>query len=169
MATAEQMAALKAVVPAAQASQRKYGVPASISLAQWIFESSWGTSKLALTTHNYFGIKAEHLGNPATYVEFVTHEYVNGKLALKPAKFEKYFDAADSFDDHGHLLASALRYRPAMAVAALPNIFAFWLQKAGYSTAPDYSLKLIGAMRDYSLYQYDAPPADPAKAQEVAA
>ncbi len=48
MASAEQMARLKAVVPAAQASGRKWGVPASVTLAQWIPESSWGSARQQL-------------------------------------------------------------------------------------------------------------------------
>jgi flagellum-specific peptidoglycan hydrolase FlgJ len=48
VASAEQMARLKAVVPAAQASGRKWGVPASVTLAQWIPESSWGSARQQL-------------------------------------------------------------------------------------------------------------------------
>lgn len=39
---------------------RKYGIPASVTLAQGILESSNGQSRLALNENNHFGIKATH-------------------------------------------------------------------------------------------------------------
>ena len=169
MATAAEMEALQAVIPAAQATQRKWNVPASVTLAQWTFESSWGTSRLALEAHNFFGIKASHLNAPNTYVEFPTDEYLKGKMTLVPALFEKYFDAADSFNDHGQLLATSARYRPCMEADHAPNQFAFQLQHCGYSTNPEYATDLITQMTAHDLYQYDAPLEDPAKTEEVAA
>lgn len=170
MATAQQMAALMAVVPAAQAAQRKWGVPVSVTLAQWTFESTWGTSVLSRSANNFFGIKARHLAAPDTYTEFPTYEYAKGKRVLVEALFEKYFDAADSFDDHGRLLATSARYRPCMAVAHAPNQFAFQLQHCGYSTNPKYAIGLIAQMTCHNLYQFDAPPPiEPAVAKEIAA
>jgi flagellum-specific peptidoglycan hydrolase FlgJ len=169
MATADELARLHGVVPAAQATQKKWRVPASITLAQWIFESTWGTSQLAVKANNFFGIKASHLAAPETYEEFPTHEYISGKRVLVEALFERYFDAADSFDDHGCLLATARRYRFAMASVAVPNTFASCLQAAGYSTSPTYASGLVTAMRYYDLYQFNLPPDEPAKVQEAAA
>ena len=40
--------------------EREYGVPASITLAQGILESSVGQSKMAQEANNHFGIKAYH-------------------------------------------------------------------------------------------------------------
>jgi flagellum-specific peptidoglycan hydrolase FlgJ len=166
MASEDQLSRLHAVVPAAQAAQKKWHVPASITLAQWCLESSWGISELALKAHNYFGVKASHLNVPETYEEFPTEEYISGRRTLVHALFEKYFDAADSFYDHGMLLSTARRYRFAMLHAASPEDFAACLQTAGYSTSPTYAQMLIELMHDYDLHQYDLPPDDPAKAQE---
>jgi len=170
VASTEQLERLKAVVPAAQAAQRKWGVPASITLAQWMLESGWGESKLAVEAHNYFGIKAHHLSEPDTYEEFRTPEFRNGKRVIEVARFEKYFDAADSFADHAVLLSTAPRYRAAMAACGEPERMAFCLQAAGYSTNPNYAQELIDLMSQHDLLQYDElPPDDPAQAQEVAA
>ena len=141
MATTAEMAALKAVVPAAQAAQRKYGVPASVTLAQWIFEASdvkkgWGQSQLALQAHNCFGIKCRQTATPASYVEFPTAEYENGERVIVEALFEKYPDDAASFEDHARLLATAGRYQLAMRNVGSPSNFAACLQTAGYSTNP---------------------------------
>lgn len=42
----------------AMEQMRKYGIPASVTLAQGILESSNGQSRLALNENNHFGIKA---------------------------------------------------------------------------------------------------------------
>jgi flagellum-specific peptidoglycan hydrolase FlgJ len=174
MATSAELAWLKTMVPAAQQAQAKSGIPAAVTLAQCILESSdpkkgWGQSSLALEAHNYFGIKAEHLADPSTYEAFPAHEYIRGECQPVMARFEKYYDAADSFTDHAQLLSTAVRYRNAMLHAASPDDFAACLQTAGYSTSPSYARTLVELMHDYNLYQYDTPPTDPAQAQEKAA
>ncbi len=55
---AQQNAFLKMAVPGAQAAQKKWGVPASVTIAQAILESGWGASSLAKQANNFFGIKA---------------------------------------------------------------------------------------------------------------
>ena len=42
----------------AMEQMRKYGIPASVTLAQGILESSNGQSRMALNENNHFGIKA---------------------------------------------------------------------------------------------------------------
>lgn len=162
MASTDQLARLKTVVPAAQAAFHKWNVPASVTLAQWITESSWGTSQLAVKAKNFFGVKASHLNAPETYEQFPTWEYESGKRVLVEALFEKYATEEDSFEAHASLLATCARYRMAMASAEHPLAFAVGLQRAGYSTSPTYASSLITLMRDYNLTQYDPPPVAPA-------
>lgn len=170
---AQQNRFLQTVVPAAQAAQRKWGVPASITIAQAILESSnnlgWGQSQLAREYNNYFGIKAAHNAAPNTYVELPTHEYVNGAEVTEEAEFVRYADPGQSFEAHARLLVLASRYRPAMAVRNDPAAFACQLQACGYSTSPTYASGLCRLIRIYDLTQYDVPPDDPAQEAEVAA
>ena len=42
---------------------RRYGIPASITLAQGIIESADGQSTLAQTANNHFGVKRAYNGN----------------------------------------------------------------------------------------------------------
>lgn len=49
---------IKEIAPAAQAVEKKYGIPASIIIAQAGTESDWGRAKLAYKYNNLFGIKA---------------------------------------------------------------------------------------------------------------
>lgn len=169
---AQENAYLALTVPLAQASAKKWGVPASVTEAQSILESSnklgWGQSELARADNNYFGIKAEHLGDPETYVEFRTLEFENGKPITIVAKFERYFEPAESFDDHARLLATAKRYAPAMAVRRDPVAFAHQLQLCGYSSSPTYASSLLKAIQLYDLTQYDIEPDGPAAAQAAA-
>ena len=71
---AKKVAFIKRLVPTAQAMQKQYGVLTSITLAQAILESNWGTSALAKDYHNLFGIKGT---DPATTKVLRTQEYVN--------------------------------------------------------------------------------------------
>jgi flagellar protein FlgJ len=169
MATPEQLGRLKAVVPAAQAAEAQYGVPASVTLAQWVLESAWGQSKLATQANNCFGVKAEHLNVPGSYAEFPTMEYMFGVKKLVLAGFEKYANAEASFEDHAKLLHDAPRYVPAMKAAKSPQAFALMLQKCGYSTNPNYGTALIELMREHDLYQYDNPLPQPPAAEKEAA
>ncbi|KZT83939.1 hypothetical protein Nizo1840_1452 [Lactiplantibacillus plantarum] len=54
---------------------KKYHVLPSISAAQAIIESGWGTSALAIQGKNIFGIKGEYEGKS---IYFPTQEYENG-------------------------------------------------------------------------------------------
>jgi flagellum-specific peptidoglycan hydrolase FlgJ len=164
---------LKTVVPPAQAAQRAYGVPASITIAQAILESSnshgWGQSTLATLCNNYFGIKAGAHAAPGEYREFPTTEFVQGSLVQTLAKFAKYSTPEASFLAHARLLALAPRYQPCMAVRKDPAEFAERLQSCGYSTNPNYAADLMRLVRDYDLTQYDLEPQPPAEAQTLAA
>lgn len=53
----EVKAYIERFAPIAIAEMKKFGVPASISLAQGLVESRAGTSKLAVSNNNHFGIK----------------------------------------------------------------------------------------------------------------
>jgi flagellum-specific peptidoglycan hydrolase FlgJ len=166
-----QNAFLKMVVAAAIATARAFGVPASITIAQAILESGWGTSKLATLAKNYFGVKW-HQGEE--YAEFPTTEHYDEKVV---AKFCKYDTVEESFNDHARLLATLPRYKPAMAVCNDPAKFAQALQDCGYSTAEDkdgnriYAQMLMRLVRQFNLTQYDIEPPDQpaAQAKEVAA
>lgn len=169
MATQLELDRLHAVVPAAQFCAKQWGVPASVTLAQWILESGWGTTALAVKANNCFGIKASHLAAPDTYEEFPTHEYVNGQRVLVEALFVKYASVADSFKGHALLLSRAARYQRAMRVADDPKAFAVYLQTCGYSTSPTYGATLGKLIDEYKLDAYDVhEPHDPALQKEAA-
>lgn len=84
------------VVPAAQKAQRSYGVPASVSIAQAIVNSDWGTSKLAKSAKNYFNTRCSAAMTAAQFASLANKQvgkpYVLGAEAAisntDPAKFD---------------------------------------------------------------------------------
>jgi flagellum-specific peptidoglycan hydrolase FlgJ len=166
---AQQNEFLKVAAPAAQSAQKKWGVPASVTIAQAILESGWGQSALAKQANNFFGIKAVANANAASYEEFPTTEFVDGRRVSEMAKFARYPTPTDGFTAHGLLLAMVTRYKPAMAVCTDPKAFAAALQSCGYSTNPSYAALLDQLIADYDLTQYDIKPDGPAAAAQQTA
>jgi flagellum-specific peptidoglycan hydrolase FlgJ len=117
MATQAELTWLQSMVKAAQISMMQWEVPASVTLAQCIEESSsakkgWGQSDLALQCHNYFGVKAVQ---GQDYGKYMSPEYVKGVRVMELSAFAKYPSAEESFYAHAKLLATLPRYKPAMA------------------------------------------------------
>lgn len=85
------------VIKLAQETQAKYGVPASVTLAQYATESGYGKSWLAKNANNYFGIIGSYHGQSVYKTD---------------RNWRKYPSMKESFDDHGRLLSSG-RYAEA--------------------------------------------------------
>ncbi|HZE39088.1 MAG TPA: glucosaminidase domain-containing protein, partial [Stackebrandtia sp.] len=137
---------------AAQDSQKRFGVPASVSSAQAIVESGWGKSGLSKEANNYFGIKCsggDAGPNATSCVNYKTWEVVNGNDTSVRDAFRSYDSASDSFLDHGQFLKDNPRYTEAFKYTDNPDQFAREIQKAGYATDPHYADKLIGMMHKY--------------------
>lgn len=152
LSEAAQQAFIRDVAPGALDSQRRYGVPAAVTIAQAIDESGWGRSDLAAHAHNLFGIKGT---GPAGHQILATLEYEHGQRVRRQASFRAYHTVAESIADHGRLLATSHYYRQAMADRHDPNAFAAALTGV-YATDPGYGANLIRLMRHYDLYRYDA-------------
>jgi flagellar protein FlgJ len=144
------------VVPA-QRSQREFGVPASVTIAQAILESGWGRSGLAANDRNYFGMKCFNQGTIAVGCKtYRTYECdVNGVCLPTEASFRSYASVLDSFRDHGRLLATASRYSAAFNYPNDANQFIVEVHKAGYATSPTYAANVQRVMQSYNLYRYD--------------
>jgi flagellum-specific peptidoglycan hydrolase FlgJ len=149
--TRDQQAFISLIAPGAVAAQQRYGVPASVTIAQAIEESAWGQSSLAARYHNLFGIKG---AGPAGSVTLPTQEYENGSWVTIDAQFAVYHNDAQSIADHAELLATSGYYTRAMADRAHADAFANDLTGV-YATDPDYGANLIALMKLYNLSQYD--------------
>jgi flagellum-specific peptidoglycan hydrolase FlgJ len=139
-----------AVVTAAIASRDSWDIPASVTLAQWALESSWGT-RMPIGSNNPFGIKAR-AGD--SYVEAKTTEVIAGKVVVVTAKFRKFQSINDAFNEHGKLLATADAYSKARQVRHDPDKFADALTGV-YATDTKYGTSLKTMMKAYNLYLCD--------------
>jgi len=126
--------------------EKKYHVPASITLAQAILESGGGTSYLAREANNHFGIKCkpEWTGSRA---------YINAEIPNEC--FRKYSSIADSYEDHSRFLAERSRYDNLFKLKKTDyKGWAKGLQDYGYATDKAYATKLIRLIETYQLYTY---------------
>jgi flagellum-specific peptidoglycan hydrolase FlgJ len=155
--TTAQQAFISQIAPAAVAAQKKYGIPAAVTIAQAIDESGWGQSVLAARYHNLFGIKGT---GPAGSVMMPTQEYQDGAWVTVSAPFRVYRNLGESIDDHSLLLATGSVYQQAMADRQDPDAFANDLTGV-YATDPGYGASLISLMRQDDLYRYDSGAAAP--------
>lgn len=145
------------LAPQAQRLQGQYNILPSITLAQAILESDWGSSKLASKYYNLFGVKAQDNTTKSVYLN--TQEFVNGRYVTIKARFQVYRDWNESLADHAKLLAYGTKWNPQQYkdVIAADNYLqaADGLQQDGYATDPTYTKKLIAIIKQYKLYQYD--------------
>lgn len=134
-------------------SQRKSGVPASITIAQAALESAWGESGLAKTGNNLFGIKADSRWRGET-LTLNTREFTKGQWVVVSAKWRKYASWQSSIDDHANFLRQNPRYEPCFACLTA-DAFARALLKAGYATDPSYADKVISVIQRHQLLALD--------------
>lgn len=125
---------------------QRWKIPASITLAQGLFESGAGQSELARKGNNHFGIKCNGWTGRKVY-----HDDDERNEC-----FRAYDSAYESYEDHSRFLASSQRYRSLfdLKVTDYKN-WAKGLKAAGYATNPQYASKLIEIIQLYKLYEYD--------------
>ena len=124
----------------------RYHIPASITLAQGLFESSAGRSVLATQGNNHFGIKCHNWTGPTQYHD----DDARGEC------FRVYKDARDSYEDHSKFLARQPRYARLFELGQ--RNYKGWaqgLKQCGYATNPQYANKLIQIIELYKLFDYD--------------
>ncbi|GAB2701079.1 hypothetical protein GCM10027037_27670 [Mucilaginibacter koreensis] len=125
-----------------------YGIPASITLAQGLFESGFGNGSLAKVANNHFGIKCTADWKGRSYYKNDDQEN---------DCFRVYDNPEDSFRDHSNFLK---RKRYAALFELDKNDYESWaygLKAAGYATNPKYPELLINTIKKYNLDQYDRP------------
>lgn len=127
--------------------RKKYGIPASITLAQGILESQQGTSTLTRKYKNHFGIKCsrkEPSCNCAVYADDKPDD-----------RFKIYLSDWTSFRDHS-LFLQKKRYKKLYSIPVSDYVnWAKGLKKAGYATDPNYAKKLIQIIESMELYRFD--------------
>ncbi|MBA2613665.1 MAG: glucosaminidase domain-containing protein [Bacteroidetes bacterium] len=125
----------------------EFNIPASVILAQAIFESSCGNSVLARRSNNHFGIKC--------------HTQWGGDTIHKSDDslnecFRKYNSIKESYTDHSLFLRSRDRYKELFKLPV--NDYKGWchgLKNSGYATYAYYPEVLIKIIEENQLYEFD--------------
>ena len=129
------------------AHMERYGIPASITMAQGILESDSGNSLLSRSSNTHFGIKCKKSWKG----ERVYHDD-----DAKGECFRAYPSVEASYEDHADFLDQSPRYDSLFAYPS--NDYRSWargLKAAGYATAPDYAERLVKIIEDMKLYLLD--------------
>lgn len=134
---------------AAIRQQVKYGIPASITLAQMYLESAGGKSSLAKEDNNYFGVKCSQqwLASGKPY-SLHSDDRPN-------EKFCSYGTVEESIEHHSKILLGDRYTRCRQYGADDYKSWATGLKACGYASDPAYAQKLIGDIEAYGLHQYD--------------
>lgn len=145
---------------AAMEQMKRYGIPASVTLAQGMLESSNGESELSRLGNNHFGIKAtaSWLKNGGEYLVY-TDDKPN-------EKFCKYSSVADSYEHHSKSLANNQRYAKCFQLS--PDDYKGWtkgIAKAGYASGMGYAAHLQDIIERNGLQKYDQQVMSEMKAQ----
>lgn len=139
------------MIAGAQDTEKKYGVPASVTLAQMIQESSGsysgGMSGLAFKYNNLFGVTAgsSWTGNTVT---------MSNKSGTDTKTYRVYNSINDSINDHGKLLTNE-RYTKFTKNAKSVEDYVNGVAAGGYAEDPNYAKSLIKLINEHKLNQYN--------------
>ena len=172
---------VKKVGPLFTADQKRSGILASVSLAQFILESGYGKTSLVQEANNCFGMKESLSGNTwagstwdgkSIYRKKTQEDDGRGNLYTITANFRKYPCVEDSIGDHSAYLngaknGSRLRYAGLKGCADYKTAIRI-IKDGGYATDTKYVYKICNIIERWNLTQYDvkASAVTPEKKQE---
>ncbi len=127
--------------------KEKYGIPASVKMAQAIVESNSGTSRLSTSTNNHFGIKCFSRtckkGHCSNFGDDTHKDF-----------FRKYDSSWESWRSHSKLIVTG-KYKTLLKHGDDYRQWAHGLKKLGYATAKHYDQTLINMIEKYHLAELD--------------
>jgi len=167
-ATLSDAEAIMLAAPLMEKSHNETGILVSVMLAQFIYESEYGKSKLAQQSNNVFGIKTIVSGNTwensawdgKSVCSIMTPEMNKEReVVWLRQEFRAYDSVEESVRDHGMYLLHArngkrLRYE-GIDSAEDPGQVANILLRGGYSSFDCYAEKLIKIIKVWNLQRFD--------------
>lgn len=146
---------------------QKYGLYASVMIAQAIHESGWGQSGLSLPPHhNLFGIKGDYNGKSVTMRTW--EDDGKGNPYYINAAFRSYPTYKESMEDNAKLLKNGVNWNPRIYAGTWKANTTSYKDATKaltgtYATDTRYSDKLNNIIETYNLTQYDGQksPATP--------
>ena len=125
----------------------EYKIPASITVAQGIFESACGKSRLATEGNNHFGIKC--------HTEWTGDTILVDDDELQEC-FRKYASVSESYTDHSLFLTTRKRYSNLFELDIMDyKSWARTLKQDGYATNPQYADRLISLIERFNIAALD--------------
>lgn len=144
----KQLAYIQRFSKIAQTEMNKFGIPASIKLAQGLLESNAGESPLSRKNNNHFGMKCFSSkckkGHCSNFSDDSHKDF-----------FRVYQNAWESYRAHSKMLQKK-RYKGLFQLDKKDyKAWARGLKAAGYATDKRYAEKIIHLIEDLELYRYD--------------
>ncbi len=125
----------------------EYKIPASITVAQGIFESACGKSRLAVEGNNHFGIKC--------HTEWTGDTILVDDDELQEC-FRRYASVSESYTDHSLFLTNRKRYSNLFQLDIMDyKAWARTLKQDGYATNPQYADRLISLIERFNIARLD--------------
>lgn len=138
----------------------------SLTIAQAILESAWGTSDLAVNAHNYFGMKWTE-GCGCDYYEKKTGEQrKDGSYYSITAKFRSYKTMKGGLAGYYKFIGSKSWYNNLKGVTDYEEACRL-IREDGWATSLTYTNNLIRIIKTYNLTDYDAKVVTVGKEAEV--
>ena len=155
--------------PLFTADQKKTGILACVSCAQFILESGYASTDLAQNANNCFGMKANLSGNTwsgstwdgkSIYTKKTGEHRPDGTVYYITADFRKYKCVEDSIADHSAYLLGAkngskLRYAGLKGEKDYRKAITI-IKNGGYATDTQYIQKICNIIERFNLTKYNA-------------
>jgi len=144
---------------AAIEQQIKYGIPASITLAQMAIESGMGTNTLSTQYNNYFSVKKGSSWTGPVAYHLDDHSYKE--------PFRVYGSVAECIEDHSKVLMYPVYQKNVKNLSSTDYVN--WAYGIGsvYASEKTYANMLIEDIKDYGLSKYDQMAVQQANMQGV--
>lgn len=137
----------------------KYGIPASVTLAQMAVESSWDKSGLAERANNCFGVTAGSSWKGPTVKEYDDNRWKD---------FRVYNSKEDSIEDHSRVLLGSNYMRYCAHLSSTDHLgWIKGIKAAGYATAPDYVSSIENVIKSNGFEKLDQMALEQAAQQGV--
>ena len=160
---------VKKVGELAKKDMEKSGILASVTTAQAILESGYGSTELAKNANNLFGMKCSLSGNTwagstwdgtSKYTKETKEQKSDGTEYTVTADFRKYTSIEDSVNDHSAYLNGAmngtkLRYNGLKGEKDYKKAIQI-IKDGGYATDVSYVDKICSIIERWNLTQYDS-------------
>ena len=147
---------------------KRSGILASVTTAQAILESGYGTTDLARHANNLFGMKCYLSGNTwsgstwdgeSEYWKYTEEQNPLGEVFKVYANFRAYSSWGESIGDHSAYLlgakCGAARRYPGLSGEKRYRVAAQIIKDGGYATDVNYVSKLCNIIERWGLTRFD--------------